>query len=454
MASGRHLLLAVALVASGCATNPTRRFAKATGYNDTAGFQAVASVSSSPASARPSMSLKDLPDQAAAAYITAIAAKTKTLAELQSALAKPIGGGSQVAGDETKLTRTLLVTVSVGCTSWSEKLCPTGKRPPQFIGDRLTYIELWIEPVNFTFSDIPAAATTWASQTIDTRDVSTDLKLQPELDLTLAGTAKGALKGPLSFDRQSDVKATDTDPYRLPTINLRSGSVVLEASGSRSVDLVGSAVINASVIPPATTDRTADPAVLSESEVVTDLSVGGPGAWLSEADARLAIHRVRTWKSTPLTAKLHFWYGVRHIKRGQATYPEDDDEVEFEDIQSPDQCVLIVPAYEVAPAFWSVSAAGANVGANTGGATRQVVFRSQDDAETFAGWLAAAPRRAVGGRHIGRLVASKGPAAGEARLADVDPALPILVVSLAAAVGDTLLDAATCLPKHPIAEAR
>ena len=94
----------VTLALGGCAT-PDRRFASAVGYNDrpTDTLTVRADLSASAAPAASKTKLKDLPERAAAAYIAALAAKTKTAAELQSALSKPIGADAAIGADATAL---------------------------------------------------------------------------------------------------------------------------------------------------------------------------------------------------------------------------------------------------------------------------------------------------------------------------------------------------------------
>ena len=449
---GRGRLVTVivtSLAAASCAT-PAQRFSKAVGYATSGSLRAFASLDSSPgASAAPTM-LKDLPERAAAAYITALAAKTKTVVELQVALGKPLGGGGAQGGDVARLSRSLLITVSSGCDRSVDADCPPPQAPRQFPGDRLTYIEVWVQPLNFAFSDIPATATTWASQTIDTRDVNNDLKVQPELDATLAGTVKGTFKSPVSYDHQVDVKATDTEPYRLPTINLRSGSIVLEATGSRSVDLVGSATIKANIVPPASTAYDADPSALEDHDVASNLSFGSPGDWLPEAKASISVTRIRSWRPTALIAKLFFWYGVRHIKSGVKTYPEDDDEVQYLDLESGPRCVVVATPYEIASPLWELLVRGAPFGMKTDAGVRPVVFGSMDDAQIVAGWLASGDHARIGKRRIGGVGAPVGSDAGERRLVPVRRGDEIVVVNASPPVPSKGVP--TCEPE-PIASA-
>jgi len=382
-----------ALVTAGCST-PDGRFKSAVGFDKSTPLAVYPALSAVPGEATAKMTVKDLPERAGAAYITALAAKATSIEDFQAAVAKPVSASAPPSSDRTGVSRTLLLTVSPG------PFAPDEQR--QHPGDRLTYIEMWVQPINFIFTGIPATATTWSSQPIDTTDVSTTTKVDPELDATLLADVKGALKSPFAFDRTKDVKGTNAEPYRPTTINLRGGDIVVEATGARDLDLEGTAIVKTTIAPL----QPDDPNNLETVTVASGIDVGHIGKWAKDADAKIVTTTVRQWKPVYLVAKLYLWYGVRHVTDGAGTYAENDDKVQYLDRKANVSCVAVLaPADTVSPT-WSLvfptplgQTSALVIGTDQG--PRQLHFQSLDDAYLVKSWIEAGHLTTLGTRPIG-----------------------------------------------------
>jgi hypothetical protein len=377
---GSFALLTVAAALAGCAT-PDERFARQYGLSTDFPSDPELDVTAVANDTAAKVSIKDLPERAQAAYIAEMSKKTKTAAELQAALAKPLDAGA-ASIDRSVLARTILVTVS-----------PTSYHP----GDRLTHMTVSIVPDNFAFTGLSATATTWGSQPIDTVDVSNSLSFQPELDATLAGSAKGALKGALAASHQTDVKATIVEPFQQPTANIRDNALVFTQTGARGIDLYGTTLAKVSLAPLPGHNANAQNFLVVSALTLT----GKDGLDLPAGKASVDIVGASGLKAVRYTATATLSYGIRHIVSGVRTNREDDDVVQFADGEVK-VCVVLAPPGATNLGLWSIFADDGNVVTiRTDVGDRQILLTSPGDAERLVTWLAGASGSRIGSHRLG-----------------------------------------------------
>ncbi|RAS38296.1 hypothetical protein [Paraburkholderia bryophila] len=377
------MIVASALI--GCNSSPDKRYASVSGLSTaapTAPILDITAVASAPAAPT---TIKDLPERAEAAYITALSAKTKTAADLQAALAKNIVA-PKTSLDNTVISRTLLITVS----------------PSSFhLGDRLTYLYITVVPDNFVFTGVTATATTWGSQPIDTLDITNNVQFQPELDVTLAGAVKGTAKGPLTASHQTDVKANTVEPFEQPTANLRGDRLVLTQTGARGIDLYGTTLVKLNLSPKPDSQSNVESVFIASNLKLTD----DTGAREPAKKASIDVVEAKGLKGVRYTATAYLSYGLRHVVDGYQTYREDDDTVQYMEGHT-QVCVVLASPTDTNFAIWGIFVNKSDpLAIATDEGPRQLSFTSADDAQRFATWLSNGPEAKIGGRTLGTLKA-------------------------------------------------
>ena len=380
----RGLAAAGVLAASlaSCGT-PDNRYKSESGLDLAPPMPLTLDISSQPAPTAPGASAVSLPERAEAAYITALAAKIKDAAAFQAAVAKPPSGGGGGSTERTTLSRILLITVS------QQRYYPA---------DRLVFMRVTITPDQglYAFSGLTAASTSWATQTIDSLDVSNDVKFQPELDATLAGSVVGTLKSPLSVDHATDVKATTVEPYEKLSANIDSqGSLVLTGTGARGVDLVGTSMVKLDFVPSPGYNPNVEHYVDADN-----FTVMSGATWLPAAKAKITISLISGLRPVAYTATADLVYTVRHVFNGQGlqTYREDDDDVQFLTMEEKCRRIPLATPSDTGLATWEISDQnGVPLKMNTPLGFRQPIFTSYYAAAQFAGWLNAMLPRTIGG---------------------------------------------------------
>ncbi|GAB2900695.1 hypothetical protein GCM10027093_41690 [Paraburkholderia jirisanensis] len=380
-------LLAVAALTA-CANSPDRRYATQRGLSDDMpSINLDVSSTTAASDSAGSVAMKDLPERAEAAYIRALAAKTKSAAELHAELSKDVKpSGSSI--DHTSLSRSLIFT-----------LYPTSYHP----ADRVVFYTIKVIPdIGVTFSGITAASTTWGTQTIDTLDVSTTNQFQPELDLTLAGYVQGSAKGPVSSTHQTDVKSTNVEPFLAPTANLMNGNLSVVAVGARGISLYGTTVVKLKLSPSADNAGNLTQAFVVTTQKLTDVASGPlkPEAASLELGIASGLKGIRFGATTCLT------YELRHVGgTGEQTYREDDDDATYVASRTIARHAWLTGVDESRIPIWRVFLDGERVLAvNTGQGMEQLGFQSVDDAEAFTIWLGSLKGKsvsAIGGRSVG-----------------------------------------------------
>ncbi len=376
----RPLAAGVLATLAGCGT-PDNRYKSEKGLDLGAPMPLTLDISSQPAPA-PAASSVTLPERAEAAYITALAAKIKDPAAFQAAIAKPLGGGG--GASHTSLTRILLITVS---------------QQGYYPADRLVFMRVTLTPdpaSHFAFSGLTAAATNWATQTIDSLDVSNDLKFAPELDATLGGSLTGSLQAPLSIDHATDVKATNVEPYEKLSANIDSrGALVLTGTGARGVDLVGTSMVKLDLVPAPGYDPEIEKFIDADN-----YSVLSGATWLTPAKAKITLNPLSALRPINYTVTATLDYVVRHVVNGQGlkTYREDDDVVQYISGHNPPTEISLATPLDTGLATWViVDQNGDALKIATPLGRRQPIFTSYDGAAEFAAWLNAMSPPSIGG---------------------------------------------------------
>jgi len=366
---------------AGCGT-PDDRYKSENGLDFGTPPPLTLDISSQPAPAAPAAAIS-LPERAEAAYITALAAKIKDPAAFQAAVAKPLttgGGGSS----RTSLTRILLITVS---------------QQGYYPADRLVFMRVRITPnptQHFAFAGLTAAATAWATQSIDSLDISNDVKFQPEFDATLGGSLVGSLKNPVSVDHSTDVKATTVEPYEKLTANIDSnGALVLTGTGARGIDLTGTSMVKLDLVPTPGYDPNVKKYIDADNYTVLS-----GATWLPSSKAKITLSPLSALGPVAYTVDAHLDYVVRHVVNGQGlkTYREDDDVVAYVPGHKDFLNIPLAQPTDTGLSTWVIIDERCDpLKIATPLGFRQPVFTSYDGAAQFAAWLNLTAPQSIGG---------------------------------------------------------
>jgi hypothetical protein len=254
------------------------------------------------------LSIKDLPDHAAASYIDVLGKLPNlTLDTLRSGVAKSISPPKPLL-DTTALDRTLVITVT-----------KRGFHP----ADRLVRTEIEIAPeLNFRFADFVAAATAYSSINIETlgatRTTSSGVEIDPKLPVAILGSAKLTAGTSNSYTDQASVSAQ----IEQLTVYKRDQNLVVYRESERGIDLTGSTLVKLSL--------KSCKGAFDEQWVVADLKLfDDHGKPVAADQASITLKPARFTHANPFKVKATLHYILRHVLSGQETYSENDDKVQF-----------------------------------------------------------------------------------------------------------------------------
>lgn len=367
-----------ALVLAGC-TPLDRRWASQTGLDGRTPV-ALLEVDSRPAPPMGSLTLRDMSDQAAAAYIAAVAKFAKNPADLASVLAKPLPSAGEQS-DRRLFPRVINLTVS-----------KQGYAP----ADRIVQFRVRIVPHNFAVTGWTAAASEYTTQDIDKITITSTAKGQLEAKPTLSGATLGLTA---SGERSVENTATVTRRAETLTVSAAGGRLVVFRESERGFDLTGNTTIRLTVRPKDETPTAINTAEVNEV-TATEFNVGHAGAWRTPAGATITLRTVRGLVPTSLWGTAHMEYSMRHVTAGGETYREDDDTVRFEP-RCFQQRVVFVPSREAGLQSWGIQAGTSRVAIQADDGAQDLAFQDADAADLFAGWLNQTKASSIGGRALG-----------------------------------------------------
>lgn len=334
----------------------------------------------------PSLSIKDLSDHAAAAYIEALG-KTPALTvdSLRSAIAKNISSAKPLL-DTTSFDRTLVITVS-----------KQGFQP----ADRLVRTEIDITPTDdqpFQFSDYSATATTYGSVNIETLGATTTASRGIEIDPSFTGKLVGSAKLTAGSSETYTDQATIAVQDEVLTVYKKNRSLVVYRESERNADLTGTTLVKLNF----QIDKQKSGDV--EEWAVTDLKLIDEklNTPLAPDKASIGLKFARFAKPKPLKVDAVLRYVVRHVVKGQETYTESDDDVLFIDGTVQRTCTLITASTLNISRWYVESQVPGNAAPTpiqledaTGNAVA-FAFLDYDEAQAFVHWRSHTGATAIG----------------------------------------------------------
>jgi hypothetical protein len=358
------LLLALAL--GGCAGASVDRWSSVQGMPPYA--PPVLTVSSAPAPAAAptaaagseSLSLKALPERAAAAYIAALAAKEKSPDDLRADLAKAIGAAGRAgAKDSTLAPRVLVVGV--------EREAP---RP----GDRLLSTIVSIRPAEaFRFVDYQEAATDRAF--IDIGQVSVTDQISASAS---GGPPAGEAKATLSASRTQTASRTIRGESDL-TVDVSPELVRIYRTGIEGRDVTGDTLVKLSLRLPPSDERAY---ALADADLRDDKGAPTPADKL-----RIKLKFVAIVPARDLWVCARLAYEDRTVTDGGKSYDEGRQAVTIRSGETPWTPYLVAPAEELETPLWVVQdPSGGAVGFDDGTQVNTLTFDDYDAAVAFLDW--------------------------------------------------------------------
>ena len=328
----------------------------------------------------PALSVKDLPDHAAASYITALAKNPKLSPEaFRASIGKTLSAPKPLL-DTTSLDRTLVITVS------KQGFAPA---------DRLVRTEIEITPAEglFRFSDYAAAATTYSSINIETLGATRGASNGIEFDPTFAGLLQGSAKLTSGNSESYTDQASVTVQNEQLTVYKKDESLVVYRESERNIDLTGSTLVKLSM-------HLENKAYEDSGWVVTDEKLfDDDGKPLPPNKASVTLKMATFAKPKPIVVKGVLHYVLRHVVSGADTYNENDDTVRYVS-GSVDGNFTLVPATAFDVPRWQIKVQGLPVKLTdiTGPKDHAVpfVFLDYDDALAFVRWRQYTSADAVG----------------------------------------------------------
>lgn len=350
---------------------------------------AVLAVDSRPALPPSSLSLHDLPEQAAASYINALTKFTTNPAELAAALGKPVASGSAPT-DLRSFSRVVNLNVS-----------KRGYAP----GDRIVQLRISILPENFAFTGWSAAETEYTVQDIDKITVTTAARGSAELKPTFSGKLVGTGGLTSSLEQTTENSANIMRRVEQLTVSVEGGRLVIFRESERGFDLTGNTVIRLTLRPKVQTPIGTNLTEVAQT-TVTDLNIGNASAWKGPSHSTITLQTVRGLTPTNLTGVARIDYVIRHVLAGSDTYRESDDIVRFE-TSCLQQNVVLVSADESGLQSWGIQTGTDRLAIQADEGVRDLVFQDRDVAARFAAWINHTRASSVGGRTLGILDRSK-----------------------------------------------
>lgn len=285
-------------------------------------YQASVSTLDVPASEK-SMPVTALSDRGQAAYVAALAAKTKDGAALAAALAKPLkvrGGDPSRFVDGSTIERRFVLSL----TPVNGFLAP---------GDRLSWAKLRITPIDARFVDWTVAFNKRNAINVGSIKASQSTTLKAETGLKIGGPLTDTgVSGEMT--RSLEESATINDQSTIDAMVTPIFAEVIQSGGWRE-DLTGNATFDASFTLPRT----------YPSFVYLLDGMWSDGKPAKAADVSLTRQTLALPDpSRPLCAVLTLDYVVRHLEAGARTFTEADDNVQLARGEFTSAPVEIAPA--------------------------------------------------------------------------------------------------------------
>lgn len=364
------------LLLVGCGTEDNR-WSAVTGLSGDA-VQPDFMVSSTAIPQAGDVTLGNLSDSVAAAYIAAAAKVATSPSQLTSILQTPIRSGG-IGANVTGFQRALVMNVF-------EK----GYAP----ADSLVQTRLTISPKNFSFANLEAAQTRYS--TIDIAKISTTDSISGSAELDASspipgGNGSASITGSHSVEKTEDVSARVEDL----TVNLENGSLVVFRQGARGRDLTGNTIVKLTI-------QDASPVGEGQDRIrmmVTGIDVGGIGQWKTPTTASVDLKLRHGLHPTGMIAEARLNYVLRHVTGGAYSYDEGDDTVRFER-GCVAKNVVLVPPSDTALQTWVIRDGSNTLLIDTDSGQEDMTFEDWSTATKFVSWLQATGAISINGLRL------------------------------------------------------
>jgi len=386
--------IGIAVVLAGCAAAPKdlQRWVNQTGVDDWAPPYFIVSAQSSaePAS---QMSVRNLPDHAAATYIAEAAAwmKKKDPDELRQFLTKPIASGDSSHLDQTRLGRVLVVDVE-----------RTTVRP----GDRYVATLVEVQPSVggdgrplYEFVDYQIASTDFSTINLGSINISHQVAESLQLTPTIGAAASPTASLGAATTNTSAATRNVTDRSEL-SVSVTPARVTVVRRGAEGIDLVGNTLIKLGI---QFQEGATEVIYLAASDLFND---DGTPKTADKAELKVvSVERPRL-EMAYLCAKLK--YTDRSIDSGREFLDEGRQTVSYRhDTAASWQAFPVATSEELRGASWILTGRNTALTVSLGAFQYPLAFASYTAADQFRAWLRVRRANVIGAMKA-RLVTGDG----------------------------------------------
>jgi hypothetical protein len=337
------------------------------------------SIYSKPNDPPDSLSLKSLPERAAAEYIRALSDKIKDPDKFRQALAQPIESDSKKLKDFGKLPRTLTISTERAYV-----------RP----GDRLLETYIIIEPQSFSFVDYDKASTTFGASALGTLSIADNRTASAELDPTFGtvGAGKASIQSVIGTTATENI--TERPEF---TVSPSARRLEIVKTGTYGTDLNGDTVVSANFQIDDATDKnmqTGDRVYTLVEPVLRNEK----GDVLLPGKASLKTSKIKVANPGPLYVCARLGYEDRVVTAGNSYYDEGRQSVEVPKMQwTAPQAFQVATADESTQPLWVIEGpAGPAIKVDDGLSIYTPVFDGYGSAEDLISWLVRRPTSSIG----------------------------------------------------------
>ena len=323
------------------------------------------------------------PERALAAYINVLANPkvSPTAKDLRTNLSAALGPASSSAADNrTVFHRTIIVTVR-----------KEGDFNP---ADRLEATDVTIIPDKARFDSWDTLATAYTTINAGTLQLT---QVRGATESLSGGAPSGAVSASVGASqtntRVENLAATNQAETLSATLEgLDGAELVIHRQGGYGIDLTGNTVIKVDMSYSSNSENPTSTYIFSASSYVN-----AKGNWLPAKKVALKATPVSIAPpGTAITARVILKYTMRHVKSGDATYEEKDDDV-IELTSAPvTKTVTLIPAREASPpgfGLWEATGPAKDFAVNIARPGRGPVdlcFDSYNEASDFLAYMKAA----------------------------------------------------------------
>ena len=346
--------------------------------------------------------LSALSDRGQAAYVTAMAGRSKDAAAIHDAVFKPIGDGPAPSSFATidREKRLMILTLT---------------RPTSFApGDRIMRAVVRVQPLNFTFGGYSVVQTD--RQTVDVTTLARTSTTTGSISVSApSGAPIGGTAG-LQAQRQVGTTTKLTEAPEKLTVDMVPSCMRVVQEGAHSVDITGNIRIALSLLTEArpepsecNLDSGDNTRMTTSTPIMNELFVADAGLRFKDGRPELGAGRsggaLRAYPGQALAARVTWEYVVRHIEAGGSSYDEGEHSVALVSGANFD-CQTVLTRGQFLPPLYAVYQSenaprrGETVQIGRGRSPADLVFTTMDAARNAAGWINSAQPSVFGGQPL------------------------------------------------------